>query len=41
MERYEKPTMTVTYLNDEDVLTNSQEMVLPGDGWVQDPFTRD
>ena len=39
MEAYEKPTMTVTYLNNEDVLTESQETMFPGDGWVNDPFT--
>ena len=40
METYEKPTMMVTYLNDEDVLTESQETTFPGDGWVNDPFTK-
>lgn len=37
--QYEKPKLEVNYLDDQDVLTASEEGW--GDGWVKDPFTED
>jgi hypothetical protein len=35
-EQYKKPKFEIVHFQNEDVLTNSQEM--GGDGWVKDPF---
>lgn len=39
-EQYEKLELEIYYLNEEDVLTISQEAGA-GDGWVKDPFIED
>ena len=39
-EQYEKLKVEISYFNDQDVLTASQGSGA-GDGWVQDPFTKD
>ena len=36
--QYEKPNVEISCFDDQDILTTSQGA---GDGWVQDPFTRD
>lgn len=37
-KQYEKPKLKIDWLYSEDVLTKSQEPILPGDKWVKDPF---
>ena len=39
-EQYEKPKLEIRYFNNQDVLTQSQELGA-GDGWVKDPFAED
>ena len=35
--QYEKPKLEMSYFNNQDVLTESQESGF-GDGWAKDPF---
>ena len=37
-EEYEKLALEIVFLNEQDVLTQSNELGY-GDGWIQDPFT--
>lgn len=37
-KRYEMPNLNIEWLHENDVLTESQETIFPGDGWVKDPF---
>ena len=37
-EEYEKLALEIVFLNEQDVLTQSNESGY-GDGWTQDPFT--
>lgn len=37
-EEYEKLALEIVFLNEQDVLTQSNESGY-GDGWIQDPFT--
>ncbi|MBO5737302.1 MAG: hypothetical protein J6S04_05795 [Clostridia bacterium] len=41
VKNYKKLHLEIHYLEAEDVLTESEEMVFPGDGWVKDPFTQE
>ena len=38
-EQYEKTKIEISYFNEQDVLTTSQEPGA-GDGWIKDPFTQ-
>lgn len=37
-KRYEQPKLKINQLSDAEVLTESEETVFEGDGWVKDPF---
>ena len=37
-EEYEKLALEIVFLNEQDVLTQSNESGY-GDGWIEDPFT--
>jgi hypothetical protein len=39
-KQYEKPDVEISYVGNQDVLTQSQESGR-GDGWVKDPFVED
>ena len=41
IKKYERPELNLRYLTNEDVLTESEETIFPGDGWVKDPFIED
>ena len=41
IKKYDLPELELRYLTNEDVLTESEETVFPGDGWVKDPFTKE
>ena len=41
MKKYEIPELELHYLANEDVLTESEDEVFPGDGWVKDPFDKE
>ena len=38
IKKYEAPELELRSFTDEDVLTESEESIFPGDGWVKDPF---
>ena len=40
IKKYEIPELELRYLANEDVLTESEDAVFPGDGWVKDPFEK-
>ena len=37
-EEYEKLALEIVFFNEQDVLTQSNELGY-GDGWIEDPFT--
>ncbi len=41
IKKYEIPELKLQYLTNEDVLTESEEAVFSGDGWVKDPFDKE
>ena len=41
IKKYEAPELELRYFTDEDVLTESEESIFPGDGWVKDPFAKE
>ncbi len=41
IKKYELPELELRYLTNEDVLTESEETIFPGDGWVKDPFAKE
>ena len=41
IQRYEMPELELQYFTNQDVLTASEEVVGPGDGWVKDPFVQE
>ena len=41
IKKYEAPELELRYFTDKDVLTESEESIFPGDGWVKDPFAKE
>ena len=41
VKKYKKLQLEIQYLENKDVLTESEEMIFPGDGWVKDPFSKE
>lgn len=37
-KQYEKPRLDISWLNEKNVLTVSNEPMHPGDRWENDPF---
>ena len=40
-KQYEEPNLKVDLWNCENILTESEEPVFSGDGWVRDPFEQE
>ena len=40
IKKYERPNLELQYFTNQDVLTESEDAVSSGDGWVKDPFVK-